>query len=820
MFYAFLKRLFDLFFSLLGIVILSPVIIIIAGLIKLTSSGPVFFRQKRVGKEGVFFRIFKFRTMVSTAASGPMVTAKDDSRITSIGLILRQTKLDEVPQLFNVFWGTMSFVGPRPEIPDLVKFYTEEQKELLILKPGITSPATIYHRDEEEIAGTAEEIEEYHRTVLIPKKASYDLAYMQRRSFTYDLRIILLTLLSVITNESGYVREKAVKNRRAIIIAAIIILLVIAYILAYLLRFAWDIPIFYIGKLKRTIPLVIMIKLVSLAYFGQLEGYLRYVSIRDVVGIFKALFLSALTMVLMEYFFLDNSFPTSVVGIDFVISLMLLSGQRLSLRLLREIYAPIVPKSRERALILGAGDKAERLYRELRQNPDLAYDLLGFIDSDARKIGVRIHAKKVLGTFTELPGLIESKGVTVLINTYDKLDQNQTAILTKMRAQFKCSIRNVPSAADYITGKISTKRIKEISIVDLLGRETVELDHKKIEAQFSGKRIMITGAGGSIGSELVRQIVRFNPEELLLLDKDETLLYEIETDLRETGVTVPLQVLIGDIRNSDRMDIFFSKFRPQVVLHSAAYKHVPLMEVHPHEAVQNNVFGTMNVLTAAQNNGVERFVMISTDKAVKSTNIMGATKRLAEMIMFKAFDQGAMKCMAVRFGNVLGSRGSVIPLFQRQIDRGGPVYITDPEIRRFFMSIPEAAQLVLQAGAMSRGGEIFILKMGEPVKIKNLAYRLIEFNGYIPEVDIDVQYTGLRPGEKLYEELLTDLEGAVTTNHEKIMVINKAEDRDAQFLEKALRIRDNLFDLSNAQIRYYLKDLVPDYAPQKETEAV
>ena len=815
MFYSFLKRSFDLIFSFLGILAFSPLLLFIALLVKLTSRGPVFFRQVRVGKNGRPFRIFKFRTMVRDAHRGPSVTAGKDARITAVGRLLRQAKLDEIPQLFNVFGGSMSFVGPRPEIPDLVATYTAEQRQLLSVKPGITGPAAIYHRDEEEVAGSAEEVLEYHRKVLVPRKARYDLAYVENRSLPYDIKLILLTLLSVVTSESGYVREKAVKNRRALIVVTVIALLFASYYLAYLVRFEWHIPAFYIGKFKRTVPLIIMIKLAFLAYFGQMEGYWRYVSVSDIAAILKALVLAAASMLLIEYFFLSGSFPTGVVFIDFAFSLLLLSGQRLSLRLLREAYAPIAPKPRENVLILGATDRGERILRELRNNPDLAFSVLGFVDPDPEKTGIRIHNVPVLGTLEELPGIVESRGVTVLVNTIEPLSPGQAAVLTKLRARFKCAITQVPTASDYITGRVSVRKFRDAGIEELLGRKSVELDAGAIGEVFSGKKVLITGAGGSIGSELTRQLVRFNPAELMLLDKDETLLYELQTEMAEVNPGTPIRVLIGDIRNRERIGMFFKGYRPEVVLHCAAYKHVPLMERHPAEAVQNNVTGTRNVLTCSRDCGAGRFVMISTDKAVKPTNVMGATKRLSEMLMFRAFGNGPMKCMAVRFGNVLNSRGSVIPLFTRQINRGGPVRVTHPDITRFFMSIPEAAQLVLQAGAMGKGGEIFILKMGDPVLIRDLAARLIEFSGYQPGVDIVLEYTGLRPGEKLKEELLTELEGTRATAHEKILVIESAGGpADESFLGRIKALEgEDLFQRPEAEIKALLKELVPEYTP-------
>jgi FlaA1/EpsC-like NDP-sugar epimerase/lipopolysaccharide/colanic/teichoic acid biosynthesis glycosyltransferase len=817
----FLKRTFDLVLSITGLLLFLPVFIFISLFIKIDSRGPVFFRQLRVGKDNRKFKIFKFRTMVQDAGKGPIVTANKDPRITRAGHLLRLTKLDEIPQLINVFLGSMSFVGPRPEIPSLVETYTQEFKNLLSVKPGITSPAAIYYRDEEEIVGTAQEIFEYHKNVLVPKKASFDLAYLQDKSFLYDIKLIILTLVSVLINKSGYMRDSVIKSRRFLIILSVILLSITSYYIAYLIRFDFSIPEFYLWKLFRTMPMVVMIKLTFFAFFGLFEGYWRYVGIADLINVLKVVFLSAVSILLIEYLFLSASYPTGVVFIDGVISFFLFSGQRLSLRLLREVYSPIRPLFRDRALIIGSGDRGESILRDIKRNPDLSLNVIGYIGNKDEK-GIKIHQVPVLGDIEDLYEVVDKKDINTLIIAKEELSSRASGILTQVKSRSNCKILNVPAVSDYLTGKISSaNRLGEVKIEDLLGRKSVKLDNNLIESIYKNKSILITGAGGSIGSELVRQIIRFSPSELFLLDKDETLLYEIETELKELDIKIPYKTLIGDIRNQKRIEEYFGLYKPRVVLHSAAYKHVPLLEGHPHDAFHNNVIGTRNLLGLAGAFNVERFVMISTDKAVRPTNVMGASKALAERLMFEHYapppsgEEPGVKFMAVRFGNVLGSRGSVIPLFRRQIERGGPIRITHEEITRYFMSIPESAQLVLQAGAMGKGGEIFILKMGDPVKIKDLAYRMIEFSGLIPEVDIQVEYTGLRPGEKMYEELLSELEGALTTEHEKILVINNKEAAsDNGLLEKINALEKDLYSLSNSQIRQCLQDLVPDYTPQ------
>jgi FlaA1/EpsC-like NDP-sugar epimerase/lipopolysaccharide/colanic/teichoic acid biosynthesis glycosyltransferase len=809
-----LKRCFDITTAALGLIILSP-LFLFAGLgIAVTSRGPIFFRQLRVGRDGINFRIFKFRTMKAGASTGSPVTVQRDARITRFGRYLRITKIDELPQLINVLLGHMSIVGPRPEIPELVAFYTPEQHKLLNVKPGITSPAAIYHRDEEEIVGTDEEVFEYHKNVLIPKKASFDLAYVEKASFLYDVKLILLTLVSVFTNQSGYMRDHALKQRRILIFLVHLLIAALAYYLAFLIRFDAQIPYVEYSRFLKTISVFVLVKIVYMALLGLTHGYWRFVDIKDVISIGKAVFLASTTLFFLDVIFLDPAFPTGVIFIDGILTFILFSLLRFSTRFLREAYYPIIPKSSEKILILGATDRGEALIRDITRNPDLAYEILGLIDLNPAKRGVRIHGFKVLGTIASLEGILRDSPVTVIINTYSTLSRQDTLTLSRLASRYNVRIKTLPSFSDVLSGHLNMNKLRELKHEDLLGREEVCLDKQLLEKIYRNRTIMVTGAGGSIGSELVRQITNFRPKQVLLLDKDETLLYNIKTDLAESNTAVDTRTLIGDIRHFPKMEMFFNKFKPQIILHAAAYKHVPLLEEHPHEAVQNNVYGTRNILHLAQEHGAERFVMVSTDKAVRPTNVMGASKALAERLMFECYAPVSnMKCMAVRFGNVLGSRGSVIPIFHRQIEKGGPVIVTHKDISRYFMSIPEAAQLVLQAGAMGRGGEIFILKMGDPVKIRHLACRMIEHSGLIPGVDIQIEFSGLRPGEKVQEELLTELEGAHATEHEKIYVASHNSIKEPLILDEVYAIEKGIFSRSNREIRDYLQKLVPDYHP-------
>ncbi|MFC1584259.1 polysaccharide biosynthesis protein [Fibrobacterota bacterium] len=807
-----LKRFFDILTAAAGLLLLFPVFVIVAIGVRATSRGPVFFRQLRVGKNGRNFRIYKFRTMSVSSESGVPVTKNKDARITAFGRILRAAKIDEIPQLINVLAGSMSIVGPRPEIPELAAFYSPEQQKLLSVKPGITSPATIYHRDEEEIVGSDEEVFEYHKNILIPRKAAFDLAYVEKASLIYDLKLILLTLVAVATNQSGYMRDQTLKQRRILIFLVHIILSVLAYFCAFALRFDAQIPFEEYARFMRTVAVAVLVKIIFLSLLGLTQGYWRYVGMKEVSNIAKAVFLSTVCMWGLEVLFLDPAYPTGVIIIDGILSFILFSSLRFSLRFLREAYYPIIPKSTEKILILGASDRGEAIIRDITRDPDLGYEILGFIDLDANKRGIRIHGFKVFGTIDSLEGVLSDNDVTIIINTYPALSRQDTMVLSRVASRYKITVKTLPSFSDVLSGRTNIHKLRELKYEDLLGREEVRLNKDLLNKVFFGKTVLVTGAGGSIGSELVRQVAGFRPRLLLLLDKDETLLYDIQTELGEIKCPVPITTLIGDIRHVPKMEAFFATYQPNIVLHAAAYKHVPLMEDHPHEAVQNNVFGTRNLLRIAHESSVKRFVMISTDKAVRPTNVMGATKALAERLMFECVSPSSeMKCMAVRFGNVLGSRGSVIPLFRRQIERGGPVIITHEDITRYFMSIPEAAQLVLQAGAMGEGGEVFILKMGEPVRIKDLAYRMIEHSGLIPEIDIQIEYSGLRPGEKMYEELFTEIENAQATEHEKICIAPHQTGMQPKAMEELLWIEKDIDSRTNGEIRKFLKSMVPGY---------
>lgn len=481
-------------------------------------------------------------------------------------------------------------------------------------------------------------------------------------------------------------------------------------------------------------------------------------------------------------------------------------------------------------LLIGAGSAAEKVIREIKDNSNVPYEIVGLVDDDSKKHGLKIHGIPVVGGLDTLKECIARTRPEELLITVASASAEQMQRIVDLCQKAKIKFKVLPSMGEIIRGKLSVTSSREIAYRDLLGRPVVHLDQQEIGRYLTGGTVLITGAGGSIGSELCRQIIRFEPRKIILLDAGEENLYNIQMELHHDHQFLDYVPVLCKIQNKALLTAIFAEYAPSVVFHAAAYKHVPLVEANPWEAVFNNIFATKNLIETTIAHKVERFVLVSTDKAVRPTNVMGATKRVTELLML-AYCNGYLAesslkghkhtaFMAVRFGNVLGSSGSVIPLFKRQIEKGGPVTVTDSEMTRYFMSIEEAAQLILQAGAMGGGGEIFILKMGSPVKIVNLARDLIKLLGYEPEKDIKIQYTGLRPGEKLYEELITEGEGIVPTKHEKIMVLCGDCISKQQIEELLSRLAKSAAAHDGRGLKVILQEMIPEYTPDLEALSV
>jgi len=601
------------------------------------------------------------------------------------------------------------------------------------------------------------------------------------------------------------------------------VLVILAYYGAYLVRFDGHVPPFYLAGFKQTILWVVFLKLLCFHFFRQYKGMWRYTSILDIFDLLKACFVSSAVMAMLLLLTVRFSgFARGVFIIDFVLTFLFVGGFRVAIRLFYsrmngEIKVPALWTSRTDAkniLLVGAGDAGEKLLREIIATSNGDYYVVGFLDDDRQKLKRSIHGVPVLGTIDSIQKVVKKNKIDEIIISIPSAKGEQMRRIVSFCKETGKRFRTVPGIWELIEGKVSVKRVRDVTVADLLGREEVHLDEKEIRDYLQGKRILVTGAGGSIGSELVRQICRFDPEKLGLLDFSEFNLYKVAIECAQRFESVKTASCLVDIKDAEAVEKTFREFRPDVVFHAAAYKHVPMQELNPWQAVSNNVRGTRNLVEASARHGVTRFVLVSTDKAVRPSNVMGATKRVAEMLTECMNGRTGSTFMAVRFGNVLGSSGSVIPLFQDQILRGSPVTVTHEEVTRYFMSIPEAAQLILQAGAMGRGSEIFILDMGKPVRIIDMARDLIRLSGFEPETDIPIQITGLRPGEKLYEELITEGEGIVNTNHKKILVL-QGNTCDRETLESHI---DELLAVARGydagEIKKKLKEIVPEYTPQ------
>lgn len=611
--------------------------------------------------------------------------------------------------------------------------------------------------------------------------------------------------------------------RRPLIVFAHIVAfaasLLLSFLLAYNMQFKRD----WLVDIYPTLLLFfLIIKLIVFGLYKQYHGWWRYVAISDLIGILRASLVS--TLIIVGLWWVTLNIPSvrrqfqniarvgqGVFMADLFITFLLLAGLRMLTRLYYEEFLTIEDRRLKRFLIIGAGDAGEALLREIHRMSVAQYEVIGFIDNDAAKQGFNIHGIPVIGTVEQLPEICKNRNIEEIAIAMPSATHQQLRRVIQVCEGTKIRFRTVPSITDIASGKFRVSQIRDVDINDLLGRETVELDLDLIEDYVKDKIILVTGAGGSIGSEMSRQVCNFAPKLLLLVEQAENPLFEIERELRMQFPQVPIKAIICNITDKIRVEEIFERYKPEVVIHSAAHKHVPLMELNPGEGIKNNVVGTQVVGDAADNHGSANFVMISTDKAVNPTSLMGSSKRVAEMYIQDLNRTSKTRFVTVRFGNVLGSNGSVVPIFKNQIAQGGPVTVTHPEMKRYFMTIPEASQLVLQAAAMGKGGEIFVLDMGEAVKIVDLARELITLSGFRPGEDIEITYTGQRPGEKLFEELSIKGEDMQLTRHPKIGIWkNIPVDRE--------KLRNSIKELvSTAQRQDYneitrkIKELVPEY---------
>ncbi len=607
--------------------------------------------------------------------------------------------------------------------------------------------------------------------------------------------------------------ERVLRFHRPLLFLAQAVICVISVMAAFVLRFDSAIPLYYRPAFRFALLVWPLCKLIVFWVGGLSRGWWRYVSLPDMIRLSLGNVAASIFITVVTAAFGPAGFPRSTFVIDFLVCLLVTSATQVSRRIHWEMsQSRMRGAAVDRTLIYGAGNAGVSLLREIRQNANHPYYIVGLLDDDPAKTRALIHGARVLGTGADLSAMARKhRARTVLVAIPSASGQQMTAILQQCLGA-GVVFKTIPGLSKILDNVDLTAQIRDVAVEDLLGRSPVALEHHRIREKVGGRVILVTGAAGSIGSELCRQIARYRPEAIVGFEVSETGLFHLEHEMRKAFPSVPFHSEIGSIQNRRRVEEVIEQYWPAMIFHTAAYKHVPMMEAHLFEAVENNVFGTYNVASAAVRYGVDDFILISSDKAVRPTSIMGATKRISEFIIL-SFANSSTKFTAVRFGNVLGSNGSVVPMFKQQILAGGPVTVTDPEMRRFFMTIPEASQLVLQASAMGRGGEIFVLDMGDPVRIVDLARNLILLSGLRPNMDIRIEFTGTRPGEKLYEELSHLEEGTVPTVHEKVRVFSTNAISQPDMRDCLANLREGCTTRDNLSLILALKKAIPDYMP-------
>ncbi len=661
----------------------------------------------------------------------------------------------------------------------------------------------------------------------------------------------MLTLLrQQLTSQVTLFKSLARNPRFWLIILTDILLLILAHYLAYVIRFPDTIQGRELVPFSSLMVLLVCVKIPVFYVVGLYRGMWRYTSYSDVINILKGT-ISAAAIVIMILLYVNRfqGYSRSVFILDTLLTFVLITGHRVAIRYFynsihssRKLSSGKLPPRKKKLLLVGAGSSAEKVLREVQDNRDLPYIAVGLVDDDPDKTGLKIHGVPVVGLVDDLEEHVRRTGAEEILIAISSITGSAMQRIVNFCQETGVPFKVLPGIGELIDGKVSMKSMRDISYSDLLGREEVRLEQDKIGSYLRDQIVLVTGAGGSIGSELCRQILRFSPKLMILFDAGEENLYSIQMELQHEHNYRSVVPVLGKVQDQGLLELVFKRYKPAVVFHAAAYKHVPLVENNPWQAINNNVFAAQLLLETSIVHGVRRFVLVSTDKAVRPTNVMGASKRLTELLMLAygkdkwdgSFCPARARLgldgekrpahdtifMAVRFGNVLGSSGSVIPLFKRQIEMGGPVTVTHPDITRYFMSIEEAAQLILQAGAMGEGGEIFILKMGEPIKIDQLARDLIRLAGREPDIEIKIKFIGLREGEKLYEELITEGEGIVETNHEKIMVLRGNGKTCAKIYQGLERLQQKTKAHDGQGIKDALQQMIPEYTPDYQAASI
>ena len=835
-----MKRICDVIVAVIGLLLSWPLWLVVGALIKLDSRGPILFRQIRVGRVFRPFSIYKFRTMVLDAVTrGGPITIGQDARVTRVGRMLRRTKLDEIPQLLNILRGDMSVVGPRPEVPLYVELFRADFSEILRVRPGLTDLASLKYIDEATILQRAEQPEFEYRNTILPEKIRLAKLYVRRASALLDLAIIAQTCLRLIgvslvvcelpelqpsqervsSSYGKWVQTRILEWRRPLIVMLDIGLIILASYLAFWLRFDGSIPTVEQERFLETMPWLVAIRLVAFVAFRLNEGLWRYVSIWDVQNILSGVVTSTMAFYcVIRWGLTMPEYPRSILIIDSILLIGFVTGVRLPSRLLRE---RMIYRQNRKVLIVGAGDSGERIVREMRTRSSYRYQPIGFVDDKESLLNQRIHGVKVLGTLKDISRIVAKYRPEEVVLAMPGANPSLLRQIVAELEPFKVSIKTLPGVKDLSADKSAISQIRSVSLGDLLPRAAIHLETEALQDMVKDKCVLITGAGGSIGSELARQISALRPRALILYERHENSLYTIAKQLDDGGCSSFIHPVMGDVTDVRRLSLVMKQYRPGILFHAAAHKHVPLVELNVAEALKNNCMGTRIASEAAHKYGVERFVLISTDKAVNPSSVMGATKRVAELIVQEIARRSTTRFLTVRFGNVLGSSGSVLLRFQEQIQNGGPVTVTHPAIRRYFMLIPEAVHLVLQAASLGEQGAIYILDMGEQIRVLDLARNLIRLSGFVPGREIPIRFTGLRPGEKLHEDLVGEGEISEPATIDKILRIHASLPLDLEnfpekemVLEAAAHVDNAIWALER------LQEIVPTFRSSKKADSL
>lgn len=807
------KRIFDITIALILFVAVFPVIPIVLLMLWLLGRRPIIKVSPLIGKNGKLFNFYIFNVLFKKIVTTENIESNGYSSRKFIEKVICLSKLYLWPTLINIIKGELSFIGPIPESQKVINSLNGEHKKLFSVRPGLLSPGFFCDaRSIGEPLSSKQTDIDYYLSNNLPDKTKLELQYIGdprlSKDFIVFIKLVFTKIRHIITRN-----VKTGLRTYNFLIPIDILLIITSVFVAYLLRFEWIIPSDQVVTFLLILPLAVASRIFVFHRFGMYKNILKYVGILDLVKIIQATSVSSILIIAVLFFFGIHGQSRSVFLMDWIICILLIGGSRLIIRLINE-SSSLDNKLKKNILIFGAGDVGEMLLRELNRSSRDRYNVVGFIDDDKEKHGLTLHGIPVLGGRGLIPQMVELFRIDEVFIALAIVPANDIKSIINYCKKANVRHKIVPAVSNSLNGDIYLSKLRNVEITDLFGREPVNLDISAIKNVLHNKDVLVTGAGGSIGSELCRQIAEYNPKSLILIDKNENYLHEIRIELTGLFKDINLICLLSDITNKEKQEIIFNTYKPQLIFHAAATKHVPLSEENPDEAIITNIIGTKIVANLAAEYDASHFILVSTDKAVNPTSIMGVSKRVAELYVQAICGFSKTKFMIVRFGNVLNSNGSVLPTFIKQIDKGGPITVTHEKIERYFMSINEAVQLILQAVSMGENGRIFLLDMGKSYKILELAKELIRLNGFKPYEDIDIEITGLRPGEKLFEELIGRNENVISTNHKSIKILeSKSFYSFNELNEKIESLISFAKDLNYDKISETLKDIVPAYTP-------